>query len=119
MVAASTICKKQTRLSGVIFRDDGFSFFPCFTTQVPHSVSVAVPRKSHQPSLDYPPVSVHRFSDMAFRAGIEEHQIDKVPVKIYSPEKTLADCFVWGNGSGISGNPLDFSFPTLYFRMCA
>lgn len=71
------------------------------TTQIPHSVSVAVPRQSRQPSLDYPPLSVHRFSDMAFHAGIEEHQIDGVPVKIYSPEKTLADCFKFRNKIGM------------------
>jgi predicted transcriptional regulator of viral defense system len=71
------------------------------TTQIPHSVSVAVPRESRQPSLDYPPLSVHRFSDLAFRAGIEEHQIDGVSVKIYSPEKTLADCFKFRNKIGM------------------
>ncbi|NLN59836.1 MAG: transcriptional regulator [Deltaproteobacteria bacterium] len=71
------------------------------TTQIPHSVSVAVPRESRQPSLGYPPLSVHRFSDLAFRAGIEEHQIDEVPVKIYSPEKTLADCFKFRNKIGM------------------
>jgi len=71
------------------------------TTQIPHSVSVAVPRKSRQPSLDYPPLSVHRFSALAFRAGIEEHQIDGVSVKIYSPEKTLADCFKFRNKIGM------------------
>lgn len=71
------------------------------TTQIPHSVSVAVPRESRQPSLDYPPLSVHRFSDLAFRAGIEESQIDGVPVKIYSPEKTLADCFKFRNKLGM------------------
>ncbi len=71
------------------------------TTQVPHSVSVAVPRESRQPSLDYPPLSVHRFSDLAFRSGIEEHQIDGVSVKIYSLEKTLADCFKFRNKIGM------------------
>jgi predicted transcriptional regulator of viral defense system len=71
------------------------------TTQIPHSVSVAVPRESRQPSLDYPPLSVHRFSDLAFRSGIEAHQIDRVPVKIYSPEKTLADCFKFRNKIGM------------------
>lgn len=71
------------------------------TTQIPHSVSVAVPRESRQPSLDYPPLRVHRFSDLAFRAGIEEHSIDAVPVKIYSPEKTLADCFKFRNKIGM------------------
>lgn len=71
------------------------------TTQIPHSVSVAVPRQSRRPSLDYPPLSVHRFSDRAFREGIQEHKIDGVPVKIYSPEKTLADCFKFRNKIGM------------------
>lgn len=71
------------------------------TTQIPHSVSVAVTRESRRPSLDYPPLSVHRFSGLAFRSGIEEHTIDGVVVKIYSPEKTLADCFKFRNKIGM------------------
>jgi len=71
------------------------------TTQIPHSVSVAVRRDSRQPSLDYPPLLVHRFSDQAYRAGIEEHQIDGISVKIYNQEKTLADCFKFRNKIGI------------------
>jgi predicted transcriptional regulator of viral defense system len=71
------------------------------TTQVPHRVSVAVPRESRQPSLDYPPLDVHRFSDLSYHAGIEKHQIDGVSVKIYNPEKTLADCFKFRNKLGM------------------
>lgn len=71
------------------------------TTQIPHSVSVAVPRKSRLPWLDYPPLLVHRFSDQAYHTGIEEHQIDGISVKIYSPEKTLADCFKFRNKIGM------------------
>jgi len=32
------------------------------TTQIPHAVSVAVPRNSRMPSLGYPPVQAPRFS---------------------------------------------------------
>jgi len=71
------------------------------TTQIPHSVSVSVSRESRLPSLDYPPLSVHRFSEPAYSSGIEEHQIDGVPVKIYTPEKTLADCFKFRNKIGM------------------
>jgi predicted transcriptional regulator of viral defense system len=71
------------------------------TTQIPHSISVAVPRESRLPSLDHPPLLVRRFSDQAYSAGIEEHQIDGVPVKIYSTEKTLADCFKFRNKIGM------------------
>lgn len=71
------------------------------TTQIPHVVSVAVPRGSRIPSLDYPPVQAHQFSNEAYNAGIEHHAIDGVSVKIYTPEKTLADCFKFRNKLGM------------------
>ncbi len=71
------------------------------TTQIPHVVSVAVPRSARRPSLNYPPIQAHRFSDEAYKAGIEEHLIDGVPVKLYSPEKTLADCFKFRHKIGM------------------
>ena len=71
------------------------------TTQVPHAVSVAVPRDSRVPSLDYPPVRTHRFSKESFEAGVETHRIDGAAVKVYSPEKTLADCFKFRNKIGM------------------
>jgi predicted transcriptional regulator of viral defense system len=71
------------------------------TTQIPHEVSVAVPRDSRRPSLDYPPLRAHRFSDTAYTSGIEEHRIDELFVKIYNPEKTLADCFKFRNKIGM------------------
>ncbi len=71
------------------------------TTQIPHEVSVAVSRNSRLPSLDFPPIRAHKFAETAFNAGVEEHQIDGVPVRIYSPEKTLADCFKFRNKLGM------------------
>ncbi|MGE4420608.1 MAG: type IV toxin-antitoxin system AbiEi family antitoxin domain-containing protein [Sulfurimonas sp.] len=71
------------------------------TTQIPHKVSIAIPRNSYPPSLEYPPLLVHRFTDQAYQAGIEEHQIDGVTVKVYSQEKTLADCFKFRNKIGM------------------
>ena len=76
-------------------------FYHNITTQIPHVVSVAVPRDSRIPSLDYPPVQAHRFSNDAYNSGIENHSIDGVPVKIYTPEKTLADCFKFRNKIGM------------------
>jgi predicted transcriptional regulator of viral defense system len=75
--------------------------FHDITTQIPHSVSVAVYRSSRLPSLDYPPIQSHRFSKDAFNAGVENHRIDEVPVKIYNMEKTLADCFKFRNKIGM------------------
>ncbi|RLA40280.1 MAG: transcriptional regulator [Gammaproteobacteria bacterium] len=71
------------------------------TTQIPHEVSVAVLRSARMPSLDVPPVRAYKFSDKAYKAGIEKHKIDGVNVQIYSPEKTLADCFKYRNKLGM------------------
>lgn len=35
------------------------------TIQIPHAVSIAIPKDSRMPSLDYPPVQVHKFSNEA------------------------------------------------------
>lgn len=71
------------------------------TTQIPHSVSIAIPKGSNTPRIDYPPISVHRFSKEAQPAGVTVQQIDDVPVKISNPEKTLADCFKFRNRVGM------------------
>lgn len=71
------------------------------TTQVPHEVAIALERGAERPRIDYPPISVHRFSSPAFKAGVEEHEIDGVIVRVYCPEKTLADCFKFRNKLGM------------------
>ena len=71
------------------------------TTQIPHEVSIAITRESRTPVLDWPPLAVHRFSKITFEAGIEKHDIDGVKIRMYSPEKTLADCFKFRNKLGM------------------
>ena len=75
--------------------------FHDMTTQIPRAVSVAVPRGSRPPSLDYPPVQAHRFSTQAYEHGIETHLMDGAEVKVYSREKTLADSFKFRNRIGM------------------
>ena len=75
--------------------------FHDITTQIPHKVSVAVPRGSRLPSLEHPPVRAHRFSKASYDAGIETHRIDGAAVKVYGREKTLADCFKFRNRIGM------------------
>ncbi len=71
------------------------------TTQIPHEVHLALPRTARHPRIDYPPLHVYRFSRESFVVGVETHVIDKVPVRVYSPEKTLADCFKYRNKIGL------------------
>lgn len=71
------------------------------TTQIPHEVHVALPRGAEEPRLDHPPIKTYRFTDEAFTEGVETHELDGVSVRIYSPEKTLADCFKFRNKIGL------------------
>ncbi|WP_319549578.1 type IV toxin-antitoxin system AbiEi family antitoxin domain-containing protein [Desulfogranum marinum] len=71
------------------------------TTQIPHSISIALARGANTPRLDYPPISIHRFSNKALLAGIDVHHVDNVPIRVYNPEKTLADCFKFRNKIGM------------------
>jgi predicted transcriptional regulator of viral defense system len=71
------------------------------TTQIPHEVHVAVARNSEPPRLEYPPIRVFRFSGGSFSEGIEIVQMDDIPVRVYSQEKTLADCFKYRNRIGM------------------
>jgi len=54
-----------------------------------------------EPRLEYPPIRTYRFSGEAFTEGIETHELDGVKVRIYNPEKTLADCFKFRNRIGL------------------
>ena len=67
--------------------------FHDITTQIPHEVSVAINRGKEKPRLQYPPNKIYMFSGEAFSAGIQTHMIDAAKVKVYSPEKTIADIF--------------------------
>ena len=71
------------------------------TTQIPHAVFIALAKGAETPRMDYPPVSVHRFSKESFNTGIEAYEMDGVSVRIYGPEKTLADCFKFRNKIGM------------------
>ena len=68
-------------------------YFHELTTQIPHSVYFALPRHVKTPKIPYPPIRVFHFSKEAYQAGIVEHTLDGVKVKIYDREKTIADCF--------------------------
>lgn len=85
---------------GVICLLSALSFHE-LTTQVPHEVYIALPRGSEEPRIDSPPVRIFKFSERAFAEGIKTHEVDGIPVKAYSPAKTVADCFKFRNKLGM------------------
>jgi predicted transcriptional regulator of viral defense system len=86
--------------SGVVCLVSALAFHE-ITTQIPHEVSIALPHHTELPRLEFPPVRVYWFSTKAIEAGVETHELDGVPVRIFSPEKTLADCFKYRNKIGL------------------
>ena len=86
--------------SGVICLISALSFHE-ITTQIPHDVHVALPRGAEEPRLDYPPIRTYRFTGEAFTSGVDAYDLDGVSISIYSPEKTLADCFKFRNKVGL------------------
>ncbi len=71
------------------------------TTQIPHEVYLAIDRNSEPPRIDFPPVRTFRFSGSAFTEGVERHKVDSVTLRVYSREKTIADCFKFRNKIGL------------------
>ena len=71
------------------------------TSEIPHEIYLALPRGAERPRLAYPPLRIFWFQVDAFGAGVEGHDMDGIGVRIYSPEKTLADCFKYRNKIGI------------------
>jgi predicted transcriptional regulator of viral defense system len=90
-----------TRVQGGIICLISALAFHEITTQIPHEVHTALQRGAEAPRLDYPPIKLYWFSDKAYRAGVESHELDGVSVHIYSPEKTIADCFKFRNKIGL------------------
>jgi len=85
---------------GVVCLISALSFHE-ITTQIPHEVHLAVSRNSKVPNIDYPPVRIFRFSGNSYSEGIEPQKVDDISVRIYSPAKTLADCFKYRNKIGL------------------
>ncbi len=70
-------------------------------TQLPHQVWIAIDRRAAKPKIQFPPLRVMRFSGAALTEGIETYQIEGVPVQIFNPAKTVADCFKYRNKIGL------------------
>jgi predicted transcriptional regulator of viral defense system len=71
------------------------------TTQTPHEVWMLLASKDW--ASRNPPVAIKvvRASGEALTAGIERHTIERVPVPITVPAKTVADCFKYRNKIGL------------------
>ena len=75
--------------------------FHQMTTQIPHAVYLAIPANDQAPALAYPPLRLFWYSKAVHESGISATKMDGVTIRIYSPEKTVVDCFKFRNKIGI------------------
>ena len=76
--------------------------FHDLTTQNPFQIWMAIDVDAHAPKPDALPLRIVRFSGAALSSFIEEHNIEGVTVRVYSPAKTVADCFKYRNKIGLN-----------------
>jgi predicted transcriptional regulator of viral defense system len=94
LVQASLLVPK-----GVICLISALYFYE-ITTQIPHSIYVALPQNAARPRLKYPPLEVFWVTNSLHSVGVDVHVLDGVKVRIYNREKTIADCFKFRNRIG-------------------
>jgi predicted transcriptional regulator of viral defense system len=75
--------------------------FHRMTAQVPHAVYLAISANDQAPALRYPPLRLFWYSKAAFEDGVTDVIMDGIKIRIYSAERTLADCFKYRNKIGI------------------
>jgi predicted transcriptional regulator of viral defense system len=71
------------------------------TTEIPHEVTIALPRGTAAPRLDWPPLRVVHLSGAMYSSGIETVERDGVGLRVYGAAKTVVDCFRFRNRIGV------------------
>lgn len=62
------------------------------TDEMPASVQIAVPKRSHTPAIAHPPVTVFRFDEATFELGLTSFEAGpEEPVRIYDAARTVVD----------------------------
>jgi hypothetical protein len=59
------------------------------------------PQRGKKASPRFASLRIVRLSGLSLTKGIENHQVDGVPVRVYSAAKTVADCFKFRNKIGL------------------
>ena len=70
------------------------------TDVIPSRVWMALGPRNWRPTIPNPPMQFVRFREKMLNEGIEQHQIEGVRVRIYSPAKTIVDLFRYRRPAG-------------------
>ena len=72
------------------------------TDENPHELYLAIRHGYHPPRITHPPVCFLYRTEPYFSAEIETIRSNGVPIRVYSLEQTLADCFKFRNRIGLN-----------------
>jgi len=86
--------------AGVVCLVSALSFHQ-LGTQLPSEVWLALPIGTSYPHIRDMPVRFCKFSGPTHALGIEEHHLPGGTVRVYSPAKTVVDCFKFRNKIGM------------------
>jgi predicted transcriptional regulator of viral defense system len=81
--------------NGVVCLGSALAFHD-LSDRIPPFVWMAIGPREWRPTSKQRRVIIMRYSPKIFAKGVEEHIIEKVPVRIYSPGKTVVDMFYHG-----------------------
>jgi predicted transcriptional regulator of viral defense system len=84
---------------GVICLASALAFHD-LTDTIPARIWMAIGAKDRAPRAGSLPLKFVRFGEKVLRTGIEEHLIEGVPVRVYSPAKTVVDLFRYRRSEG-------------------
>lgn len=74
--------------------------FHDLTTQSPHQIWMAIDVKARIPKTELP-IKFIRFSGTALLQGVLTRKLRGATIRVYSPAKTVADCFKFRNKIGL------------------
>ncbi|TIU90433.1 MAG: transcriptional regulator [Mesorhizobium sp.] len=74
--------------------------FHQLTDAIPSRIWMAIGSKDRRPKVESPPLQFVRFGAKALDTGVQEYLIEGVPVRIYSPAKTVVDLFRYRRREG-------------------
>jgi predicted transcriptional regulator of viral defense system len=62
---------------------------------------MAIDEKARRPKIEFPVLRIVRYSGNALTFGVQKKQIEGITIQVYSPAKTVVDCFKYRNKIGL------------------
>lgn len=75
--------------------------FHDLTDHLTEDTYIMLPKGIKPPKAERPPIRSFHQAQPSYEAGIQTHLIHQIPVRIYSPEKTVVDCFQFRSRVGL------------------